>query len=144
MNASNRYRLLTRGDLDGLICAVLLKHLDMVHTIELIDDPGILQQRKIPVDGNDIITNLPYVPGVHLAIDHHISETIRSQASPRRILDPTAPSAARVVYAHFGGKSRFPDFFDEMMVAVDKADSGRFTRSGTRPTMATVGVGWIG
>jgi hypothetical protein len=128
MTSANRYRLLTRGDLDGLICGVLLKHLDMVDTIELIDDPGMLQQHKISVGENDIITNLPYVPGVHLAIDHHVSETIRLEETPRRILDPNAPSAARVVHTHFGGRSRFPDFFDEMMAAVDKADSGRFSR----------------
>lgn len=128
MTTTNRYRLLTRGDLDGLICGVLLKHLDMVNTIELIDDPGLLQQKKIPVSERDIITNLPFVPGVHLAIDHHVSETLRIEENPRRIIDPTAPSAARVVYDYFGGKSRFPNFFDEMMIAVDKADSGRFSR----------------
>ncbi len=128
MTSANRYRLLTRGDLDGLICGVLLKYLDMVNMIELIDDPGMLQQQKIAVGENDIITNLPYVPGAHLAIDHHVSETIRLEETPRRILDPAAPSAARVVYTYFGGKSRFPDFFDEMMTAVDKADSGRFTK----------------
>jgi hypothetical protein len=128
MTATTRYRLLTRGDLDGLICAVLLKHLDMIDKIELIDDPGVLQQNKIPVSARDIITNLPFVPGVHLAIDHHVSETLRIDENPRRIIDPTAPSAARVVYEHFGGKSRFPDFFDEMMAAVDKADSGKFTK----------------
>ncbi len=128
MAATTRYRLLTRGDLDGLICAVLLKHLEMIDKIELIDDPGLLQQNKIPVSERDIITNLPFVPGVHLAIDHHFSETLRIVEDPRRIIDPAAPSAARVVYEHFGGKIRFPDFFDEMMAAVDKADSGQFTR----------------
>ncbi len=122
-----RYRLLTRSDLDGLICAVLLKHLDMVGDIKLIDNPGILQENKFQIRDSDIITNLPFVPGVHLAIDHHVSESIRNQHNPRHIIDPNAPSAARVVYHYFGGSPKFPHFFQEMMDAVDKADSGQFT-----------------
>jgi hypothetical protein len=123
-----QYRLLTRSDLDGLICAVLLKHLDMVEEIKLIDHPGIMQQKNFSVSDRDMITNLPFVPGVHLAIDHHVSESLRNQKNPRHIIQPDAPSAARVVYEYFGGKSRFPELFDEMMTAVDKADSGQFSQ----------------
>jgi nanoRNase/pAp phosphatase (c-di-AMP/oligoRNAs hydrolase) len=122
-------RLLTRGDLDGLICAVLIKYLDIVETVELIDHPSRMQAREVEVNEQDITTNLPYVPGVRLAIDHHFSETLRNKPDdPRHIIDPEAPSAARVVYDYFGGSKRFPAFFDDMMEAVDKADAGRFTR----------------
>jgi nanoRNase/pAp phosphatase (c-di-AMP/oligoRNAs hydrolase) len=38
-----------------------------------------------------------------------------------------APSAARVVYDDYGGRSRFGDI-DALMAAVDKADSAQFTR----------------
>lgn len=123
-----KYRLLTRSDLDGLICAVLLKHLNMVDEIKLIDHPGFMQEGDIAVNDHDIITNLPFVRGVHLAIDHHVSESLRNQKDPRHIIKPDAPSAARVVYEYFGGKSRFPASFDDMMDAVDKADSGRFSQ----------------
>jgi nanoRNase/pAp phosphatase (c-di-AMP/oligoRNAs hydrolase) len=124
-----KYRLLTRSDLDGLICAVLLKHLDMVDEIKLIDHPGLMQEGDVAVSDHDIITNLPFVHGVHLAIDHHVSESLRNQKDPRHIIKPDAPSAARVVYEYFGGKGRFPALFDEMMDAVDKADSGQFSQS---------------
>ncbi|MEZ4549658.1 MAG: hypothetical protein R2874_04020, partial [Desulfobacterales bacterium] len=64
----NKYRLLTRGDLDGLVCAVLMKHLDIVSEIKLVDHPSDMQLGKVAVSDRDISTNLPYVEGVHLAI----------------------------------------------------------------------------
>lgn len=123
-----KFKLLTRSDLDGLVCAVLMKHLGLVETIELIDHPGSIQNRQEKMSDNVISTNLPYVDGVYLAFDHHFSEAIRNREKPGHIIDPDAPSAARVVYEYYGGKKSFPPMFDEIMEAVDKADSGHFTR----------------
>ncbi len=65
----------------------------------------------------------------HLVFDHHQSETVRNQgARPNHIIDPEAPSAARVVYDYYGGAEAFPHISSEMLRAVDKADSGEFTR----------------
>ena len=44
------------------------------------------------------------------------------------IIEAHAPSAARVVYNHYGGKARFPRVTDEMMAAVDQADSAQYSR----------------
>lgn len=128
MQTNKRYRLLTRSDLDGLVCAVLLRHLDMTQDIVLIDSPGAMSAGKVEVKPGDIIANLPYVPGAHLCFDHHVSETIRNRPAPGYIIDPDAPSAARVVYEYYGGEKTFPPFFNEVMSAVDKADSGDFSR----------------
>ncbi len=127
-SGQKKYRLLTRSDLDGLICAVLMKHLDLVSHIELLDHPSVMQEGGFQVSDEDISTNLPYVEGIHLAFDHHVSETLRNKENPRHIIDPNAPSAARVIYEYYGGKRAFPDLFDDMMVAVDKADSGNFNK----------------
>ncbi|MFW5669589.1 MAG: exopolyphosphatase, partial [Acetivibrio ethanolgignens] len=43
------------------------------------------------------------------------------------IIDGAAPSAARVVYNYYGGKKKLPRITDEIMEAVDKADSAQFT-----------------
>ena len=67
---SKKFRLITRSDFDGLVCAVLLKHLDMIDEI-LFVHPKDMQDGKIAVTDNDISTNLPYVESVHLAFDHH-------------------------------------------------------------------------
>ena len=70
------------------------------------------------------------MPGVGLAFDHHASEAIRVEDSPENhIIVPGALSAARVVYDHYGGAERFPTISEEMMAAVDKADSAQFSES---------------
>ena len=121
------FRLITRSDFDGLVCAVLLEELGMIDDI-LFVHPKDMQDGSIPVDDNDITTNVPYVPGVHLAFDHHLSETRRlGYAAANHIINPNAPSAARVVYDYYGGKETFPNVSEQMMEAVDKADSAQFS-----------------
>ena len=100
----------------------------------MIDDikfvhPKDMQDGTILVSERDISTNLPYVPGIHLAFDHHLSETLRMEDKPENhIIDPDAPSAARVVYDYYGGKVAFPNVADDMMAAVDKGDAAQFNK----------------
>ena len=124
-----RHRLVTRSDFDGLVCAALLKELGLLDDI-LFVHPKDMQDGKIEVGPGDITTNLPYVPGVGLAFDHHASEAIRVEDSPENhIIVPDALSAARVVYDYYGGAERFPTISEEMMAAVDKADAAQFSES---------------
>ncbi|PWC84029.1 exopolyphosphatase [Azospirillum sp. TSH100] len=127
MSDAAKYRLVTRSDFDGLVCAVLLKELGILDEIKFVH-PKDMQDGKIEITGRDITTNLPYVDGAHLVFDHHLSETMRVGEKPNYIIDPKAPSAARVVYDYYGGKGRFPTISDEMMAAVDQADSAQYQR----------------
>ncbi|MEA2478981.1 MAG: hypothetical protein QOJ07_903 [Thermoleophilaceae bacterium] len=126
---AERYRLVTRSDIDGLVCAALLKQLGMLDDI-LFVHPKDMQDGKVEIGPRDITTNLPYVDSAYLAFDHHASEAVRIRsAADNHVIDPDAQSAARVVYEYFGGKERFPYISDEMMEAVDKADSAHFDES---------------
>ena len=126
--SQKKYRLVTRSDFDGLVCAVLLNELELIDDIKFVH-PKDMQDGKIDISDRDITTNLPYVATAHLAFDHHLSETIRVAGDrDNRVIDPDAPSAARVVYDYYGGKKGFPRISDGMMDAVDKADSAQFTR----------------
>ncbi|MGP0091784.1 MAG: exopolyphosphatase [Xanthobacteraceae bacterium] len=129
MGATTRFRLVTRSDFDGLVCGVLLKELDLIDEITFVH-PKDMQDGKIPISARDITTNLPYVPGCHLAFDHHSSEVRRAgQRLPtNHVIDPDAFSAARVVYRHFGGQPRFPRIDEDILTAVDKADAAQFSR----------------
>ena len=125
--SQSKFRLVTRSDFDGLVCAVLLKELDLIDDIKFVH-PKDMQDGKIEITGRDITTNLPYVAAAHLAFDHHESETIRNTGErPNHIISAHAPSAARVVYDYYGGAKAFPRVSDEMMQAVDKADSAQFS-----------------
>ncbi len=126
---SNRYRLVTRSDFDGLACAMMLKSLEMINDIKFVH-PKDVQDGKIELSKNDITTNLPYDPRVEIAFDHHESEIDRLKATEtngKLIIDPNARSAARVVYDYYGGKETFPTLSDELLTAVDKGDSADFT-----------------
>ena len=118
---------MTRSDFDGLVCGVLLKEVDLIDEIAFVH-PKDMQDGKIAISDRDITTNLPYVAGCHLAFDHHSSEVERGggQSPKNRIIDANAMSAARVVYRYFGGQPNFPRIGDDLMRAVDKADSARF------------------
>jgi len=125
--AEVKYRLVTRSDFDGLVCAVLLKHLDLVDDIKFVH-PKDMQDGTVDVSKSDITTNLPFVPSVHMAFDHHLSETIRNEKADNHIIDPSAPSAARVVFDYYGGFDTFPKAWEDMMEAVDAGDSAQYNR----------------
>ena len=113
--------------MDGLVCAILLKYINIIDEITFVH-PKDVQDGKIELGPNHITTNLPFSGNVHLCFDHHASELIRIKGEhPNRIIDPDAPSASRVVFKYYGGKKAFPNISDEMMLAVDKADSAQFS-----------------
>ena len=122
-------RLVTRSDFDGLVCAMLLKEIDLIDDIKFVH-PKDVQDGKVDITSNDITTNLPFDPRVGLAFDHHESELLRNKDVDYRgryIIYEDAKSAARVVYDYYGGKERFTRVSDEIMWAVDKGDSADFT-----------------
>jgi nanoRNase/pAp phosphatase (c-di-AMP/oligoRNAs hydrolase) len=122
---AERFRLVTRSDFDGLVCAALLQHLNMLDDVKFVH-PKDVQDGKVELGAGDITTNLPYHPDVHIAFDHHHSETLRVEGRPaNHVIVPGAESAARVVYEHFGAEATFPGI-DELMDAVDKADAAQF------------------
>jgi nanoRNase/pAp phosphatase (c-di-AMP/oligoRNAs hydrolase) len=127
MSDNKQYRLVTRSDFDGLVCAILLKHINLVDEITFVH-PKDMQDGIIKVGANDISTNLPYVEGVHIAFDHHHSETLRNEKHDNHVIDPDAPSAARVVFDYYGGEKTFPLSWASMMKAVDKGDSAQFNQ----------------
>lgn len=122
----SKFRLVTRSDFDGLVCALLLQHLDLIDDI-LFVHPKDMQDGEIDVGSGDITTNLPYVESVHTCFDHHESETVRNTTRSNHIIVADARSAARVVWIHYGGEDTFPERWNEMMVAVDKADSAQYS-----------------
>lgn len=123
-----KFRLVTRSDFDGLVCAILLKQMGILDDIKFVH-PKDMQDGIIEITENDIITNLPYVEKAHLVFDHHESETLRNDTTKSNyIIDAKAPSAARVVYDYYKSSYEFPKEWDDMMEAVDKADSAQFSK----------------
>lgn len=119
-------RLLTRADFDGLVCATLLKELGVVDKFKFVH-PKDMQDGIIEVDENDVIANVPYVPGCGMWFDHHTSEQERLDSKLQfKGKSQAAPSCARVIYEYYGGKERLGRF-EEMVTQADKVDSGQIS-----------------
>jgi len=124
---SKKFRLVTRSDMDGLVCAVILKQLELIDEIKFVH-PKDMQDGTITITENDIITNLPYVKEAHLVFDHHESESIRNGKADNYFIIPDAPSAARVVHDYYAKNNDLSMIREDMMKAVDKADAAQFSR----------------
>jgi nanoRNase/pAp phosphatase (c-di-AMP/oligoRNAs hydrolase) len=82
-----KFRLVTRSDFDGLVCAAILKEMKLIDEIKFVH-PKDMQDGVIEISARDITTNLPYVDGVRIAFDHHLSETSRVGKKDNHIIDP--------------------------------------------------------
>lgn len=114
--------LITRSDFDGLACGAILKEVGIIDTWTFVH-PKDLQDGIIPVTENDVLANVPYVPGCGLWFDHHSSESDRVKDIEFKGESRLEKSAARIIYEYYGGKERLPHF-EEMIIAVDAVDSG--------------------
>ena len=134
--------LLTRSDFDGLACAVLLREIGMIGKWRFVH-PKDLQDGNVRVTANDILANVPYVPGCGMWFDHHTSEWERigrpeGFVGSLRKLD----SAARVIYDYY--KDRYDlSKFDSMLNEVDRVDSGRLTATDVLDPQGWVLLGFI-
>lgn len=119
-------RLVTRSDFDGLVCGALLLEAGVIDHWKFAH-PKDLQDGLVEITEDDCLANVPYVEGCGLWFDHHSSEFERQQLEGKyKGESRVTPSCARIIYEYYGGKERFPQY-DEIMVAVDKVDSGDLT-----------------
>ena len=140
---SQKHRLITRSDLDGIVCAAILREAGMVDEV-VFAHPKDMQDGTIEVTSNDIITNLPHHPNAHMVFDHHASEIERNKTPAKNVVnDPTAPSAAQVVFKHFGGSAKLPNISKALMDAANKIDSAQLTEAEILDPQGWVLLGFI-
>ena len=126
---SETYTLYTRSNFDGLVCAALLKEIGLIDEVKFVH-PKDVQDGKIQLGETDITASLPYCSGVYMAFDHHSSEAVRTkEVKENYIIEPAAPSSARIIYEYFGGEDRFSSNLHDLMEAVDKADCTNFSEN---------------
>ena len=122
-------RLLTRSDFDGLVCAVLLVENGIVDEYTFVH-PKDVQDGKIQTTENDVLANIPYIPGCGLWFDHHSSEDERLKTGELKFEGEVraAPSAAQVIWDYYGGSKTFDKGLMPLLEAVNKTDSGNLTK----------------
>ncbi|MDR2517219.1 MAG: exopolyphosphatase [Spirochaetaceae bacterium] len=118
-------RLLTRSDFDGLACGALLVYLGIVDDWKFVH-PKDVQDGKVEATENDILANIPYIPGCKFWFDHHSSEQERLKGQEVNGISRITPSCARLIYDYYGGDESLGNFA-EMIKYVDKMDSANLT-----------------
>jgi hypothetical protein len=118
-------RLVTRGDLDGLACAVLITSGETIDEILLVH-PQDVTDKRLAVTGDDILANLPYASGCAKWFDHHL--LTETNERPPEHFDGRyglAASAARMVYEYY--LPRVPEIqkYERLLAEVDRLDSAQ-------------------
>lgn len=121
-------RLLTRSDFDGLVCAVLLVQNKIVDEYKFVH-PKDIQDGKVEATANDVLANIPYIPGCGIWFDHHSSEGKRQNLDKLEYegISKRANSTAQLIFDYYGGEKSFGTHFNPLLTAVNKSDSGQLT-----------------
>jgi hypothetical protein len=114
-------RLVTRCDLDGLACAVLIGLNEEIDEI-LLTHPQEIADGKVDIGPNDIIANLPFRPNCGLWFDHHLHTAGVAPTEPFKGVFGRAPSAARLVFEYYGGLTTMAAF-EHLVIETDRFDS---------------------
>jgi hypothetical protein len=120
-------RLVTRPDLDGLTCAVLLSQCEALNAIELVH-PQDITDRRLAIGPADVLANLPFHPDCGLWFDNHL-------LTDPRAMPPTgfrgrygkAPSAARLVFEHYLPTHPGLARHETLVVETDRLDSAQLS-----------------
>jgi len=129
-------RLITRADLDGLTCAVLLSRVEKIDEVSFAH-PKDVQDGKVDIGSNDILANLPRDPRAGMVFDHHVSQTDAwTDGGSGGAFAGDSPSAARVIAQHYP-KADF-SAYDELLRQTDRLDSADL-----KPDDVTDPKGWI-
>lgn len=125
--AATKHRLITRADLDGIACGVMLKELELIDEI-LFAHAADIVDGTVEVGSGDLLANLPYVATAHRVFDHRSPPHLRSTAHVcNHVLDPSSPSASRLIWMHYGGAFSMPGIRESMLDAVDRACQAQFS-----------------
>ena len=118
-------RLVTRADLDGLSCAVLITASEKIDDIALIH-PQDVTDKRVAITPDDILANLPYHPACGKWFDHHLL-TESNERPPEKFEGRygLAPSAARVVFEYYIEKNPFLKKYEVLLAETDRLDSAQ-------------------
>jgi len=118
-------RLVTRADLDGLTCAVIITSCEEIDEIMLAHPQDITDQR-LAITEDDIMANLPYQAGCGKWFDHHL--LTESNQRPPEDFDGRyglAPSAARMVYEYYLPGHPEIQKYELLLEETDRLDSAQ-------------------
>ncbi len=116
-------RIVTRPDMDGIVCATLLMDVFDISEPILWVEPVKINSREVEIKEGDIIANLPYDERCSWWFDHHFTNSVKVNFKGEFRL---APSAAGIIYDYFRGD--FKRNYDKLVREADRIDSAHLTK----------------
>ena len=117
-------RLITRANLDGIACAVLISQMEQIEQV-IFADPKDIEDGTVAVNPGDAVANLPYHHNAALWFDHKLEDTTEEMKVVKGLCK-NGPSAARMVYDYYNTLRLRK--YDPMLKEVDRIDNGNLTR----------------
>jgi hypothetical protein len=131
MEYEKKYRLVTRSNFDGIVNTALLLELGIINEICYVQ-PRQIQDGSFPVSQDDIVTNLPYVTGVHMAFDHRLDLQGDTKLNDHHALFSDAASVSEVIWEYYGGEKRFGKKLYPLVEAANRSKKADFTEAEIR------------
>lgn len=133
-------RVVTRGDLDGLVGAVIVAAHQPVSSVELIH-PQDITAGVAAIRSGDTLIGVPHDPRCGLWFDHH-AHTATYREAPRGAPGAygPSPSAARLVFRHFGGARVMPQL-ETLVAGADRIGSGQLTAADVTDPKGVIQLG---
>jgi len=120
-------RLITRADLDGVVCAAMIAQMEDIEKV-VYAQPQDIEDGTVQVEMGDAIANLSHHHNAVLWFDHHDRAEAIPNVSPRlKGKWGVAPSASRLVYEYYN-TPRLEKFIP-IIDATDRFDSGHLSVS---------------
>ncbi len=137
-------KAIIRGDLDGIVCATLLKAARLIDTVEMVRIRDILEG-KVKITQDDIVCNLPYQPDAYMWFDHHSSEAQRTPEIPPdfRGAFNLAPSTAGVLYHYFLPSHPELERLEDLVRDTDILDSADLTLEEVQHPQGNIRLGLL-
>ncbi len=118
-------RLVTRADLDGLACALIINDREEVGEIVLVH-PQEITDKTVEILPGDVLANLPYHPSCGRWFDHHLLTDSNEKPPPEFDgLYRVAPSAAELVWEYYGKDPKY----EQLVHETNRFDSARLTEA---------------
>lgn len=120
-------KCIIHSDFDGLVCGILLTEIFKPDYV-VITEPHNIRDGSIKLDKEDVVADLP-IPSteVYMAFDHHSSSSKEKIEGDWFIVDPKAPSCARVIYEEYRGSCPKLLIWKNLVDYCDKIDSANLT-----------------
>ncbi len=121
-----KHRLITRSNFDGIVNTALFLKLGIVDEI-LFVHPKDVQEGKVEVTSDDIVSNLPYVQNAHMAFDHLIDTPDVMKINKNHALFTDARSVSEIIYEYYGGEEVFGAELLPLVEAANRSKTADFT-----------------